>query len=333
MILVTGGTGLLGSHLLVRLTANNVPVRAIYRSEQRLQQVKDLFRFYLQDSWEERFAKIEWLKGDILDVPFLEEVMQSCDEVYHCAALVSFHRRDFNRLIKINREGTFNMVNIALKYGVKKFCHVSSTAAIGGNDTDVITEDTRWKNTPTTSGYSISKYSAEKEVWRGKEEGLNVVIVNPCVIIGAGNWNDSSLSLFRTLQKGIRHYPPGANAVVDARDVAKIMTDLMEKNHFGERFLCTGSNQSFRELMEVIAAELGIRAPSVPAKRYQVNIARRLLSFMAFLSGKRTSMTRETVQSLFGKRVYDSSHVQEVLDFEFTPLKESVANAVAGRLD
>lgn len=330
---MSGGTGLLGGHLLFQVSAKNVHIRAIYRSDERLEYVRKLFQFYAPDNWEEHYKRIEWCKGDLLDIPFLDEVFQGCEEVYHCAAIVSFHRRDFNELIKTNREGTFNMVNLALSHQVKKFCHVSSTAAVGGTDTEMITEESHWKNTPTTSGYSISKYSAEKEVWRAKEEGLNVVIVNPCVILGPGRWDESSLTLFRTLQKGVKFYPPGSNATVDARDVAEIMVRLMDENHFSERYLCIGSNQNFHDLMGLVAKRMGVRAPSVPAKRYQVNFVRRVLSFWAWLTRKRSAMTRETVSSLFGNRAYDASKVKKTLNFEFKSLEDTIDNAIRGRMD
>lgn len=333
MIFVTGGTGLLGTHVLFALSARSTPIRAIYRNASRIEHVRRLFRHYLPDTWEERFSRIEWMQGDILDVSDLEMAMEGCTEVYHCAALVSFHRRDFNRLLKINREGTFNMVNVALDKGVRKFCHVSSTSALGDSATDMIDEQTLWKNTPGTSGYSISKYSAEKEVWRAKEEGLNIVIVNPCVIIGPGYWNESSLTLFRTISKGLRHYPPGGNATVDARDVAYIMTELMDREIFGRRFLCIGSNQSFKILIGTIADALNVRKPGIEAKRYQVNIVRNLLSVWSLFTGKRNEITRETVRNLFSTRSYNARAIREILDFEFIPLKESVANAVKGRLD
>ena len=227
MIFVTGGTGLLGSHLLISLTRRTNSIRAIYRSEKKIEQLKCVFKFYYPENWQSYFKKIEWLKGDILDVPFLQESMKNFSQVYHCAALVSFHKRDFNLCMKINREGTANVVNVCLENRIDKLCYVSSTAAIGGDDFIENNENRKWKTTPSTSGYSISKYSAEKEVWRGIEEGLDAVIVNPCVILGAGNWNDSSLTIFRTMRKGVKFYPPGSNAQVDARDVAEIMCRLM----------------------------------------------------------------------------------------------------------
>lgn len=333
MIYVTGGTGLLGAHLLFQLSAEKTPIRAIYRSKKKCDQVKKIFEYYDGENWNSRYSNIEWVEGDILDIPFLQESMEGCSHIYHCAALVSFHRRDFNDLIKINREGTANMVNVALALEVDKFCHVSSTAAIGGNETEVTTETTKWKISPNTSGYGISKYSAEKEVWRAIEEGLNAVIVNPCVIVGAGNWNESSLTLFKTLQKGIRHYPPGANAIVDARDVSSIMIQLMASNIVSERYLCIGSNQTFKELMDEIAQQLKVKPPHIKAKLILVNFARRLLSIVTFFTSSRSPITRETISSLFGKRFYDNSKISETLDFQFRSLKDAIANAIAGRIE
>lgn len=331
MIFVTGGTGLLGAHLLVELAQNTKPIRAIYRSERKKKAVLSLFKFYLPETAEFAFNKIEWVKADILDLVELSNAMQGATQIYHCAALVSFHKSDFTQLLKINREGTANIVNIALDLENCKLCYVSSTAAIGGNDGEHITEESKWKNAPTTSGYSISKYSAEKEVWRAIEEGLDAVMVNPCVILGAGNWNESSLTIFRTLQKGVSFYPPGANAVVDARDVAEIMVKLMESDITAERYLCIGSNQSFQVLMAEIAKQLNVKMPKRPVKRYMVEIARRVLGFVSLFTSKKPAITTETVQSLFGNKSYDASKIEQELNFKFRALPEMVENGIKGR--
>jgi nucleoside-diphosphate-sugar epimerase len=259
--------------------------------------------------------------------------MKGCTKVYHCAALVSFHHDDFQQLIKLNREGTGNIVNVCLDLGVEKLCYVSSTAAVGSNGSELITEKTPWKNTPTTTGYSISKYNAEREVWRGIEEGLNAVMVNPCVILGAGNWNDSSLTIFRTLKKGMKFYPPGSNSIVDARDVAEIMVRLMESDIHSERFLCIGSNQSFFELMSKISMQLGVKAPSKEAPRFLVNLVRRMAGFISIFTRKKPSITKETLQSLFGERSYSSEKVKSALDFEFRSLEDTIENSIAGRIN
>ncbi len=335
MIYVTGGTGLLGSHLLIELTNEKNNIRAIYRSEEKLNQTKRLFQYYFPEEWDVKFAQIEWLKGDILDVPFLLESMEGCDYVYHCAALVSFHKNDFNHMIKINREGTANVVNACLALEVKKLCYVSSTAAVGASlnsATELTTEKTKWKNTPTKSGYSISKYNAEREVWRGIEEGLNAVMVNPCVILGAGNWNDSSLTIFRTLENGLKFYPPGKNATVDARDVSNIMIALMKSDIHSERFLCIGSNQTFYTLMSEISKQLNVKAPSIKTGRFIVEVARKFSWFFSLFSSKKPSITKETVQSLFGEIAYSNAKIKAAIGFEFTSLEDTIDNALQGRI-
>ena len=331
MIFVTGGTGLLGTHMLIELAQSKDSIRAIYRSERKREAVRSLFNYYIPDIAESYFNRIEWIKADILDLPELRESMKGAYQIYHCAALVSFHNNDFYNLIKSNREGTANIVNLALNLDHCKLCYVSSTAAIGGDEGEHISEASKWKNSPTTSGYSISKYSAEKEVWRGIEEGLNAVIVNPCVILGAGNWNKSSLTIFRTLKNGISFYPPGSNAVVDARDVSEIMVKLMNSDISSERYLCIGSNQSFQVLMTEIAKQLDVTMPKRPVKRYMVEIARRILSFTALFTSKKPEITAETVHSLFGNKSYDASKIEKTLDFKFRDLSEMVENVIKGR--
>lgn len=333
MVFVTGGTGLLGSQLLFDLMSRNQKVRALYRSEQRLNRVRRFFLYRNPEEGATLFDSIEWVQGDILDIPSLEEHMEGCNKVYHCAALVSFHPKDFNRLFQINREGTENIVNVCLDKKIEKLCYVSSTAAVGGDDTALITENVKWKSGSVSSGYSLSKYGAELEVWRGIEEGLNAVIINPCVILGPGNWNESSLAIFKTVEKGLRFYPPGSNATVDVRDVSESMVKLMESNIHSERFLCTGANQSFKELTSVIASELNIKPPTIPTKRWQVNIARILLSIGKGIVGKRSDITKETVKNLFADKAYDSSKLTNAVGIEFKPLKEQVHDSVAGRID
>lgn len=332
MIFVTGGTGVLGSQLLFDLSQDDLKIRVLYRAESKRNQLKQFFQHFDPKNGLKRFEKIDWVQGDLLDIVTLEEYMLGCDFVYHCAALVSFHKRDFNQLIKLNREGTANIVNISLTIGIKKLCYVSSTAAIGGSGKEIVTEKTNWKNTPTITGYSISKYSAEKEVWRGIEEGLNAVIVNPCVILGAGNWNDSSLTLMRTLGKGTKYYPPGKNATVDARDVSRIMIKLMKSDINKERYLCTGSNQSFKELMDEVTKQLKVKPPRKLVRRWMVSAARRLLGFVSFFTRKKPSITKETVNTLFSDREYSNAKVKTALNEEFYSLEEMVRFTIEGRL-
>ncbi len=332
MIFVTGGTGVLGSQLLYDLTKENVKIKALYRSENKIDQLKKFFQHFNPTTWEDQFNRIQWVRGDVLDITSLEEHMRGCDYVYHLAAMVSFYSGDFAQMMKINREGTANVVNFSLHYGIKKMCYVSSTAAIGENSGAIINEDVKWKNTPTTTGYSQSKYAAEKEVWRGIEEGLNAVMVNPCVILGAGNWNESSLTVFKTVKKGTMFYPPGSNSTVDARDVSSIMIKLLNSEIHSERFLCIGSNQPFEKLMTVIAEKLGSKKPSIKAPRWLVNFGRMGLGVLSFILRKKPTITKETVEALYSHRSYDASKVKKALNYEFKPFEETVEFAVNNRL-
>ena len=336
MIFVTGGTGLLGSHLLLELTKTNDEITAIYNSEKKIQTVKKLFQYYAPQDFQARFDKIAWKKCNILDIPNLEELIEGHKEVYHCAAIVSFKKKDFNNLIKVNREGTANMVNLSLAFGVKKFCFVSSTAAIGEKDImpdGYIDETTKWETTPDTSGYSISKYSAEKEVWRGIEEGLNAVIVNPSVVFGAGNWDESSLVIFKTVEKGLKFYPPGKNAFVDARDVAKIMTTLMHKNAFNERYLLIGENLAFKTVFDLIAKSLNKKGPKYPVNKIFMEFAWRVSVFFAVLTFRSPVITKATARSAFNKKQYSNKKIKEKLNHQFYTIEESINNAVQGRIN
>jgi len=333
MILVTGGTGLLGSHLLIDLINKSLLVRAIYRNKSKCDLVRRLFLYYDPVNGQKKFDTIQWINCDVLDVVTLSEAMEGCEYVYHCAAIVSFNKNDFYKMMKINREGTANVVNTCLDLGIKKLCYVSSTAAIGTGENDsIVTEKTKWKQSPTTSGYSISKYSAEKEVWRGVEEGLDVVIVNPCVIIGAGDWNESSLTMFKTVDKGLQFYTTGANAFVDARDVVSIMTQLMEREIKNQRFLCIGENSTFKNLFDHIAQKLNKKEASILVRPWLIGLTWRVMWLISKVTGKQSPITKETARSAFGTTVYDASKIKKALNFKFRSIEEMVDNAVNGRM-
>jgi nucleoside-diphosphate-sugar epimerase len=130
LILVTGGTGLVGSHLLFDLCKSGERMRAIKRSNSTIENVKKVFAYYTPNALE-HFKNIEWVDADLLDVYSLMDAMEGVNQVYHCAAMVSFEAKHEEEMMNINAEGTANMVNAALAKGIKKFCHVSSVATIG----------------------------------------------------------------------------------------------------------------------------------------------------------------------------------------------------------
>lgn len=332
MILVTGATGLLGSHLIYRLSLEKEEIRALYRDEDRIKQCERVFRYYAPNTFQELFSKITWIKGDILDLTSLEDALQGIKTVYHCAGMVSFEKKHFSQMIKINREGTANVVNSCLEFGVDKLCYVSSTAAIGGQNDSITSEETKWKQSPTTSGYSISKYSAEKEVWRGVEEGLDCIIVNPSVLFGSGNWDESSLTIFRTVASGLRFYTKGQNGFVDARDVADIMVRLTKSSIKNERFLCVGQNVRFDVLLSKIALQLGKKPPSLNTPKWLMGLTWRFSWMLSKFKGKNAAVTRASARTAFNVMEYDNSKVKNVLSFEFRSIDEMITNTIKGKI-
>ncbi|MFZ9846917.1 MAG: NAD-dependent epimerase/dehydratase family protein [Flavobacteriales bacterium] len=326
MNFITGGTGLLGAHLLFHLVSKGEPVRALKRSGSSLKTAQDIFEFYSSDKT--LFSKIEWVDGDVLDILSLEDAMQGCDYVYHCAATVSFAKRDKEQMFKINIEGTHNVVNMALKLNIKKLCHVSSTAALGDSiENGKITEEKLWVDKEGKSNYAFSKKYSEMEVWRGIEDGLNAVIVNPSVIIGPGNEEKSSASLFNKVKKGLKFYTHGVNGFVDARDVVEIMVRLMKSDIQSERFLAISENISFKELFDAIALNLKLSAPSREAKRWMAEIIWRVDALRCFLFRAQPFITKENAQSAYRKAYYSNEKVRERLGFEYRSIKESVKDA------
>lgn len=325
MILVTGGTGLVGSHLLQALAAEGRPVRAIKRPSGDTDMVRRVFRLYSQEP-EKDFSRIEWVKADLMDIFSLEEALEGVDEIYHCAALVSFLPEDRKKLIRYNSEGTANLVNAALEKKARKLCHVSSIAALGRPESmsDLIDENLVWKTSKNNSIYAISKYGAEREVWRGTAEGLDAVIVNPSIILGVAGRNGGSSRIFNTVREGLKFYPPGKNGFVDVRDVVKAMILLMNSDIRNERFILNIDNIEYKKLFELIAAALGKPAPSIKVNPALSRLAWRVEKLRSMVTGIKPLITRETARTAVQQYRYSNEKIKKELGFEFTPIEETV---------
>ncbi len=216
---------MLGAHLIFDLLQSNQRIRAIKRSTSDLNTVRKIFSYY-SDQSETLFEKIEWVDADLLDVYSIEESLKDVSQVYHCAAMVSFNKKDQQRMTENYVQGKANLINACIHMGIKKLVHVSSIAALGRAEKgEKTTEKTPWKDSDKDSPYSISKYQSELEVWRGIAEGLNAVIINPSVILGPGDWSKGSPSFFPLIAKGMKFYSQGINGYVGVKDVCRVMVD------------------------------------------------------------------------------------------------------------
>lgn len=319
MNFVTGATGLVGMRIMFDLLTQGKRVKGFKRSSSDLKLVKKAFDFYGDINL---FDAIVWAEGDVLDVFSLQDAMVDCKTVYHAAALVSFHRKDKDDLMRINVQGTANVVNVALDLGIEKMCYISSTAAIGRIDSgETITESNEWKESPLNSNYAISKYNAELEVWRGIEEGLNCVIVNPSVIIGEGRGGKSSAQLFG---KNIPFYPSGINGYVSVKDVSEICLKLMEKEIFASRFILSSENITYKDLFYNLSLSMGNKPPTKQAKKWMISLGWFFEGLKEAITGRRAEITKETVRSTGNVCYYDSSKIQKTLNFSFEPILEVI---------
>ena len=323
MILVTGGTGLVGSHLLLHLAKNHDSVRAIHRKGSNLQNVEKVFSYYEENSTE-LFQKIDWTLADINDISALENAFSDVQYVYHAAAMISFDPGDFNKLMKTNTEGTANVVNLCLKNSIQKLCYVSTTGTIGksANGTTV-DEESEWSDSHINV-YAQSKYDAEMEVWRGSQEGLSVVMVNPGVILGPGFWNIGTGALFRTANKGYRYYPPGGTGFISVHDVVRMMTLLMHSRIQNQRYIAVAQNLTFQEILSRICPLLGKSKPSKKLKYWQLEIGRLADIVWNFFTGAGRKITRAAIYSLKHRDDYSNEKARKDLDFEFEPLEEVI---------
>ncbi len=326
MILVTGGTGLLGSHLLFKLVSNNENVRAIYWRKKTLERVKHVFSYFSEDA-ETLFHKIDWAEADLNDIPKLQNAFEGVSHVYHCAAFVSFEPDKFNTLKKINCDGTANIVNICISNTIKKLCYVSSVAAIGhsAQSKTLIDETAEWNAEADNSVYAITKYGAELEIWRGAQEGLDVVIVNPGIILGAGYWSGgSSGHIFKLIHNGMRYYTNGITGYVDVWDVVDAMHQLMQSSIKNEGFIMVSENLSFKTFQTQIALALKVEPPQKEAKPWLLALAWRLDWLQFQLFGKRRRLSKQGANAALGVSKYDSSKLERALNFKFKPIEQSI---------
>ncbi len=324
MILVTGGTGLIGSHLLVELAKINDKIRATKRVNSNTMNVLKVFGYYADDA-RKLFNKIEWVDVDISDYLSLEKVFTDIDKVYHCAGLVSFERKNKYQLIDTNITGTSNLVNLSIEKKVNKFCFVSSIATFGEYDgIHEINESSRWKPGKKSSLYSLSKLKSEMEVWRGFAEGLNGIIVNPSVVIGPGFWNTGLGNMIRQISNGLKYYTKGITGYVDVRDVARIMVQLMESEAADDQFLISSENLSFKEIIDLIAEFIGCRKPTVYAGQRITSLGWKVERIRALLTGKLPTITRDSARIAHKRYLYSSKKVREKLSYNFIPIKDTL---------
>ena len=330
MIFVTGGTGMVGAHLLYDLTNKGTKVRALKRPGSDIGRTEKIFAFYTPE-YHSLMQQIEWVDGDILDKDSLTELLTDIDQIYHAAAIVSFDPGERDAMIHNNCTGTANLVDLALSLKIPRFCHVSSIAAIGSPPEGIeANEEHPWRYKSDHSSYAESKFLSEMEVWRAIFQGLNAVIVNPSVIIGPGDWKSGSAMLFDKVWKGLKFYTVGGTGFVTVKDVSAAMQLLMQDDAWesvkNQRYILNAENRPFRDIFNLIADGLHVSRPKIYAGERLLSLAWRLSAIQGLFTGRQPSITRETAKSANRLSYFDGSKICRTTGFKYTPVTDSIQN-------
>lgn len=320
MILVTGGTGLVGMHLLLELAQADTPVRSTFRSPEKVTEVEAFFAFAKAEN---AFKKIVWIQADITDVPLLDLAFEGVTHVYHCAALISFDPYDFQKLLKTNVEGTANVVNLSLSHDVQKLCYVSSVAALSKLPNNPINEENIWDPNEANSVYAISKYGAEMEVWRATQEGLNAIIFNPVIILGEGDYTKGSGALCDHVLKEKHFYPKGSNGFIDVKDVVTLMIQGLSSPITNERYVLVGENTSYKDILSRMAIAFSKKPPKKPLSNGLLKGVIILDSLRGLFTRKR-KMTRTAAKAIQEMKHFSSEKAIQELSYMPTPIEETL---------
>ncbi len=313
MIFITGANGLVGSFIIRQLLAQGEKIRVLKRKTSDFSLLADVQN------------QIEYIEGDLLDYSVLNEALKNVNYVIHAAAVVSFDPNDLNKLYETNVEGTANLVNVCLENSITKFCHISSIAAIGrSKEISLINENTKWENSEHNSNYAKTKYLAELEVWRGMEEGLDVVIVNPTIILGPGDWTKSSVQLFKQVWKNPTFYPPGSFHYIDVRDVANITIKLLLSDIKSERFILTTGVISYLDFFKKTAQRFNIKAPKYKIPHFLITYFWRIEKLRSKIFGHKPLVTKETATALTTNFKYDNQKILNFINHEFYSIDDSI---------
>lgn len=313
MIAVTGANGLLGSYIVRMLLKNSLPFVALKRKGSDVSLLDDVSLY------------ITWRDADVTDYESLLESLYDCSGVIHAAAVVSYHQRDKDTMFLVNVEGTKHVVNACLHLGISRLLHVSSVATLGKIQSQIIIdEQSKWIDGVSVSNYAETKYKAELQVWRGHEEGLSTVMVNPSVILAPTDWQKSSAQLFKYVWDERPFYTEGMLNVVDVRDVAEVIVRLYSSTIEAERFIVSGTQLSYKVFFTTIAKHFEKRPPHIKVGKSLLRFASIVEFMRASITGSSPLVTKETVQLVGKNYLYNNQKIKNALGLDFQPVDSSI---------
>lgn len=323
-VLVTGGTGFLGSHLVRQLCSNGTPVRVLVRDPERMGLLQGL-------------ADLDVVVGDILDVDAVGEALQGVTNVFHCAAFVGFGgRSELDPMMDVNVRGTRNVVDEALRAGVNRLVHTSSIAALGRTERPAgcLDESTVWAESPMNTAYARSKHLAELEVHRAVAEGLDAVVVNPSLIMGPGRPGENTTQIAERIRdQRLPAIPSGATNVVDVEDVAAGHIAALANGETGERYILAGENLTWEAIISTLARAFGVPPPSRHMSARAAMVLGTVGDMLAMITRRPPMISRESARVTGHRNCYENARARAELGVTFRPFEETAQRmaAVLGR--
>lgn len=313
-ILITGANGLIGSYISRQLLKNTAhDIYAIKRASSNLTLLETVSN------------KIKWIEGDLRSLEKIESQLAGMDLIIHTAGIVSYHKEDIQLMYQVNHHSTRELVNLCLTHGIKDFIFLSSVSAINHGRPDLtIDESSRFTEGSHNTDYGKSKHLAEMEVWRASQEGLNVSVLNPSIVLGAGIWANSSLQMFKQVWDGMPLLTPGSNGFVDVRDIAKVCEQLIEKGIDGQQYVLHAENKTYEEIISTISNGLNKK---IPKKYLSKNMIPFLVAFekcRSFLLRKRPLLTSIALEKSLERQKYNGSKMTSELGISYRSIDQSL---------
>jgi nucleoside-diphosphate-sugar epimerase len=331
-ILVTGGTGMVGAHLLHKLSGKGYNIFTTYRDKQSILKAEKIFSFYT-DKYKDISDSINWIECDLTDRNMLKKLFSEVDCVINCAAVISFSPGDEKSVISSNIDIASSVVDSCLESDVKRLIHLSSIASLGDTENgEEHTEENIWKSSKNKSAYSISKFESEMEVWRGIYQGLNAIILNPSIIIGPGDWDSGSPSIIKQIDKGLPFYTNAYNGYTSVYHVTDAIYSALKGTEEGKRYIVSSDNLSYKDLIYTICNTLKRKAPGKLIKRW-------LFKPITFIGevfnriGIRNKFNKQLEKSIFNSYFYNGTLITKELDFRYSDLKKDITTIVNIYLD
>jgi dihydroflavonol-4-reductase len=304
---VTGGTGFLGLNLIEQLTAQDWQVTALHRPSS---DVRLLTEF-----------PVRLVEGDILEPDSLRRALpQGVHAVFHVAADTSMWSGNNAGQIRINVDGTRNLVDAAISAGAGRLIH-TSTGNTYGLQQGEISEDLPQRGGESRLNYDRTKFLGEEEVRKGVARGLDAVIINPSHIMGRYDRKGWAQLIIMAHERWLPGVPPGAGTFCHAEAVARAHIAAVERGRPGANYLMSGADATFVELFAVINEVTGARVPlrALPAALFR--IPARLAGAWAALSGKEPAMTPEGVEVAIARARVTSRRAEHELGYRPAPLR------------